>query len=1133
MSILNQDPNSSNDYSSFQKQSQARPPTPSVFNCEVSDDKQHVKITVGAGDIKLAAKGKVAGFRVYFAPISMCPTTANPTTDQWAQVFAGSNLVVQAGMSLQNPNVTVLNRQYCGSDGYFFGVSYNLQGDESYPTPGFRNPTASIWQGYVNTSGTGVTWISGNYFTQDFVGQAMTINGVVYTVSTVTNSTALTLTSSAGTQTNVPYFIGMQFTSKVPLDVTEVQASFTPILKGNTTVLQVTCSARPPNDPSFGGYQIYIQNYLNGDPGFYSYQEYNYFQNTAGSTNLLTGQFTILPDVPPIYSVGTCAVVNGSATVTAASGLTWQAGWASTRRITVLDEGNPPVYTDDSISSVTTTTLPMTLATTSTHTWTSSGAARYAIYQPSTLGSTVAPHPVKMLFVAISKTGTRRPDIQNSPYIIFPFGFSSSLSLPLNPVNLTASLQGVTVTLQWQQISTGATNADPTIDHFNVYRARESLYGAATLAFTGRGATPYATVKQDNNNASGGIYTFVDRNFGNDATNVSTYDFNPATPGQYTYYVTAVNVEGNENPLAWAGTVNTSTTAVTWQSGDKFTPDMAGQSINIAGTAYTVSSVTSATALVLTGSAGTQTAVYYLIPGVTAVAGAGVANVNVIFLNGILGNSGAESDPSIYRDNVFNRLYNSQFFAQHTATNTTIGLNNALNAAYSGGDQDATDFQIYWKAWDSQYKDSTAQIRTGLGGSNADAFTIWEKNVSGTGATATIPYVGTSVYPSGELQLDGGTASGYAAACQLISSAKFMTAENLCLAVTARQITLTGNQDQTFTLGVAQCDNTNNGGAGNALSYRTIFSGVYPAAQITTTPVRLSLITKLADASASYTGTYSFNGSTKVGTYVSGTNFYTQFPTSLYDLVLNPLLIDGATSDKVAGWGATTLTLTTNTPSAANHTITLSLFVDTILVFFTNSSQTNSNHMLMGISKPMLNGGNLPQNYTSQMNPLDWPGGKSQTGGGGNNNPPGPPCVVGSTILHTSDGLKKAEEIREGDKLLSWSNGAVSANVVERVYKTPITRTLKFNGMLECSEQHRIARMAGCRLHYVEAQKLLLGDRVIACDGFLQSLLLLESIEMFDHPAPIFVYDFALKSDPHNYIADGILCHNKPKYQEP
>jgi hypothetical protein len=58
----------------------------------------------------------------------------------------------------------------------------------------------------VTTSGTAVTWVSGNYFmgpsnsANAYIGQTMTINGTAYLVSTVNSPTSITLTATAGTQ---------------------------------------------------------------------------------------------------------------------------------------------------------------------------------------------------------------------------------------------------------------------------------------------------------------------------------------------------------------------------------------------------------------------------------------------------------------------------------------------------------------------------------------------------------------------------------------------------------------------------------------------------------------------------------------------------------------------------------------------------------------------------------------------------------------------------------------------------------------------------------------------------------------------------------------------------------------------
>jgi uncharacterized protein (TIGR03437 family) len=64
-------------------------------------------------------------------------------------------------------------------------------------------------------------------------------------------------------------------------------------------------------------------------------------------------------------------------------------------------------------------------------------------------------------------------------------------------------------------------------------------------------------------------------------------------------------------PPSSSGTVSTAGTAVTWVSGDQFLTENSGDTITINGTVYQISSVTSATALVLTASAGTSSSASY------------------------------------------------------------------------------------------------------------------------------------------------------------------------------------------------------------------------------------------------------------------------------------------------------------------------------------------------------------------------------------------------------------------------------------------------------------------------------------------------------------------------------------------
>jgi hypothetical protein len=63
----------------------------------------------------------------------------------------------------------------------------------------------ALTSGTVNTAGTAVTWVSGSTFPTDAAGLRITINSVVYTIASVSSSTALVLTSSASVQSGVAF----------------------------------------------------------------------------------------------------------------------------------------------------------------------------------------------------------------------------------------------------------------------------------------------------------------------------------------------------------------------------------------------------------------------------------------------------------------------------------------------------------------------------------------------------------------------------------------------------------------------------------------------------------------------------------------------------------------------------------------------------------------------------------------------------------------------------------------------------------------------------------------------------------------------------------------------------------------
>jgi hypothetical protein len=84
--------------------------------------------------------------------------------------------------------------------------------------------SSTAYGGTVNTTGTAVTLVSGNDFSSLTNGQAITINSVGYTISTVNSPTSITLSSSAGTLSGAVYTAGTlnvgSFTVLVPITAT-------------------------------------------------------------------------------------------------------------------------------------------------------------------------------------------------------------------------------------------------------------------------------------------------------------------------------------------------------------------------------------------------------------------------------------------------------------------------------------------------------------------------------------------------------------------------------------------------------------------------------------------------------------------------------------------------------------------------------------------------------------------------------------------------------------------------------------------------------------------------------------------------------------------------------------------------
>ncbi len=133
---------------------------------------------------------------------------------------------------------------FAGATNRANGVEIVAMGTSFRPTAALTTWSNQSLTGTVDTSGTAVTWVTGNYFSAAMVGKTFTITSVGYTVSSVTDSTHLVLGSSAGTQTGATWTysgsanwfsngivlsrvanIGLKFV-KNPCGVTDTDAAF-------------------------------------------------------------------------------------------------------------------------------------------------------------------------------------------------------------------------------------------------------------------------------------------------------------------------------------------------------------------------------------------------------------------------------------------------------------------------------------------------------------------------------------------------------------------------------------------------------------------------------------------------------------------------------------------------------------------------------------------------------------------------------------------------------------------------------------------------------------------------------------------------------------------------------------------
>jgi hypothetical protein len=144
-----------------------------------------------------------------------------------------------------------------------------------------------------------------------------------------------------------------------------------------------------------------------------------------------------------------------------------------------------------------------------------------------------------------------------------------------------------------------------------------------------------------------------------------------------------------------------------------------------------------------------------------------------------------------------------------------------------------------------------------------------------------------------------------------------------------------------------------------------------------------------------------------------------------------------------------------------------------------------------------------------------WP---TQSSGGG--------CVPSGTYIDTPDGKCLVERLRPGDDVVSLRLGSayerVRATVVD-VATTRSTHCIQFNNRWLVTPSQPVRTSTG----WVEAAALKKGNRVMDGYGTLVPIAELEVVEN-----SVEVFDLTINDPCHNYVANGLLCHNKYRIDE-
>lgn len=199
----------------------------SISNAASTLDSSHFNtvtpVTVSGATLYMMVSGGIGNSSVW-------PSTRYGSASVDAATSTGGGSILFPGQinDSTTPPATVVDNGNLGINLFALGTIPACPGNP--PSSGLLAGQCAVQStpstGTVNTSGTLVTWATGNHFATTWLG-GMYINNVMYTISSCSSTTACTLTSSAGTQNGVTYFFGIYYVSN-PVTMTALSSSGTP-----------------------------------------------------------------------------------------------------------------------------------------------------------------------------------------------------------------------------------------------------------------------------------------------------------------------------------------------------------------------------------------------------------------------------------------------------------------------------------------------------------------------------------------------------------------------------------------------------------------------------------------------------------------------------------------------------------------------------------------------------------------------------------------------------------------------------------------------------------------------------------------------------------------------------------------